>query len=376
MSIVFKIANIIYKILSSIIPVNNRRIIIECDYGKGLYGNMKYIYSEIVKEKLNYQIIIPVNKGVKININDDNTKIVRTRGIKHFYYLITARFWITNNHYYYFLEKRKETKYINTWHALGAFKKFGMDCNCDDKEMYIRDGKNIDSLLVSSKQVASIYSKALNVDIDKIISIGIPRTDILFDDIVKEGIRKKFCKEFGDKKVILYAPTFRDREKEKFELKLDIEKLINNVGEKYILFIKLHPIIRAKVDIPQEFKKSIFDVSEYDMNELLIYSDILITDYSSVVFEFALLEKPIIFFAYDLEEFKENSRQFYFGYEEFIPDSPVRDTNEIINKIKKYDNDENEITLTKIKEFGEKYCEFKDGKSTQRFIRKFLYEKE
>ena len=112
------------------------------------------------------------------------------------------------------------------------------------------------------------------------------------------------------------------------------------------------------------------------MNELLIYSDILITDYSSVVFEFALLEKPIIFFAYDLEEFKENSRQFYFGYEEFIPDSPVRDTNEIINKIKKYDNDENEITLTKIKEFGEKYCEFKDGKSTQRFIRKFLYEKE
>lgn len=373
--LIFKLIGLGYSFFCSIIPVNNKRIVIECDYGKGLYGNLFYIYQEIISEKNDCELIIPINKNVHIDIDDNpNVKIVTTRGIIHFYYLLTAKYWITNNHYYYFLKKRKETVLINTWHALGAFKKFALDCNDGKKDEHIKDGNNINYLLVSSMSVAEIYSQALNVPMDNIISIGIPRTDVLFDEEKKKKIKETIDLRINkfNKKVILYAPTFRDEEKEKFNIKLDLKLMKENLDDNFILLVKLHPIIRNAIEIEEDLEDFVFDVSKYDMNELLVYSDILITDYSSVVFEFALLERPIIFFAYDLDEFKNKSREFYFGYEEFIPDNPVTDTNGVINKIVNFENKKDSDKLEKIKSFGEKYCDYKDGKSSKRFVEKFI----
>lgn len=370
----FKIINIVYKCLCVVIPVKKNRIIMECDYGKGFYGNLLYIYEEINKQNLDYQIIIPINKGVKVDISNKNTKVIKSRGIKHFYYLITSKYWLINNHYYYFLKKRNETICINTWHALGAFKKFGLDCNDNKEEEHKKDGENIDCLLVSSKKLASIYSQALNVDISKIVSIGIPRTDILFNIEMRNALNKKLKKEFNsyNKKIILYAPTFRDGEKYCSDIRLDMQYMRERLGEDYLLLVKLHPIIRTKIKIPDELNQFVFDVSKYDMNELLVFSDVLITDYSSVIFDYALLEKPIIFFAYDLDEFKEKSREFYFEYEDFIPDNYVKTTEDVIEKILHYKNNDNFIELRKIKEFGEQNCEYKDGKSSERFVKRFL----
>ena len=372
--IIFKAINLFYKILCLVFKVRKNRIIMECDYGKGFYGNLYSIYNELNRKGLNYEVIIPVNKDVKLDIAiNDNTRVIRTRTLRHIYMLATSKLWITNNHYYFFLNKRKETTLINTWHALGAFKKFGLDCQDGKSKDHIRDGKNIDFLLVSSNSLIPIYSKALGVESSKIISIGIPRTDMLFDRKIKQKINYNIENRLkvNGKKVLLYAPTFRDNEKEFFNLQLDLEYMYQHLKDEYVLLIKIHPIIRNKLIIDPRYKDFVIDVQSFNMNELLIYADILITDYSSVIFECALLEKPIIFFAYDLDEFLIDSRSFYFGYEEFIPDSPVRDTASVVRKIKLYQNDNNH-NLMKLKEFSNKYCDYNDGKSSQRFVEKFL----
>ncbi|GAA0783911.1 CDP-glycerol glycerophosphotransferase family protein [Hathewaya limosa] len=377
--IIFAIASFVFKILS-IFPTKQNRIILECDYGKGFFGNLLYIYKQIKEEKMPLEIIIPINSGVRIDIQEDNnTKIVKTKTLKHLYYLATSKYWITNNHYYHFLPKPKGTIMINTWHALGAFKKFGIDSAKTEKERerFIKDSKNIDYLLVSSKELKGIYSKALNVEETKILSLGIPRTDILFDSNHMEAVKEEFFNvhtELKKKNIILYAPTFRDDEKEYFNMQLDLKLLKENLGDGSVILLKLHPIIRHKFEIPKGLEDFIIDVSKVNINKLMIISDILITDYSSIIFEYSLLDKPIIFFAYDYEKYKNNLRNFYFGYEEFIPGKMLRTSEEVLNEIQ--ESMEGSYNKELIREFSKRFCEYTDGKSTKRFINHFFKDKQ
>jgi CDP-glycerol glycerophosphotransferase (TagB/SpsB family) len=370
-NLIFYLSSLIFKAFS-IVPIKNNRIILECEYGKGFYGNLLYIYKEIKKQNLDVEIIIPLNKGVTIDLQEEeNIKLITTRSLSHLYYLATSKYWITDNHYYQFLRKRKDTIMINTWHALGAFKKFGLhSAKGEDVERFKKDGENINYLLVSAEKLKSIYSEALNVPTDRILSLGIPRTDPLFDESYKSNLKGAFLdkhKVASGKKLILYAPTFRDNEKEKFNMKLDLELLKRVLGEEYLLLLKLHPIIRNKDIIPENMKDFVLDVNSENINDLMIASDILITDYSSVVFEYALLEKPMIFFAYDYDDFKENLRDFYFPYEEFVPGPIVKTTEDVIEAIKN-----NNFPMDKVKRFSKEFCGFVGGKSSERFVEFFL----
>ncbi|SHK11113.1 CDP-glycerol glycerophosphotransferase, TagB/SpsB family [Hathewaya proteolytica DSM 3090] len=374
--IVFFIASIAFNLLK-VFPVKKRRIIMECDYGKGFYGNLLYIYNEMQREKLDYEIIIPVNKNVEINQVKlgENTKVVKTKGFMHMFYLATSSMWITNNHYYFFLRKRKNTLMINTWHAMGVFKTFAMDSakSQQEREKYIMDSKNIDYLLVSSDKVKDIYSKALNIPEQKILDMGVPRTDPLFD---KEYIRKERL-NFEDenpclkgRKLILYAPTFRDDEKEYFNMQLDLREMKRRLGTEYGVILKIHPIIRHPFKIEEELKDFVYDFSKHNINDLMISSDMLITDYSSVIFEYALLEKPMFFYAYDYHKYKENIRGFYFDYEEFIPGKRLNTTEEVIEEIEKVE-DKN-YDMENIRKFAKEFCHYTDGKSSERFVNRFL----
>ncbi|OUM90035.1 CDP-glycerol glycerophosphotransferase family protein [Parageobacillus thermoglucosidasius] len=372
--LIFLFANLIYKIMH-IFPVNRNRVILECDYGKGFYCNLLYIYKEILNQKLPLEIIIPLNKGIQFEESvSKNTKIVRTRSISHLYYLATSKYWITNNHYYYFLKPRKETIFINTWHALGAFKKFGLDSAKTKEEInrFKKEGENISYLLVSSSKLKDIYSKALNVPKERIVSIGIPRTDPLFSDDYQGTIKEQFIKKYPilkGKKIILYAPTFRDHEKENFNLKLNLREMKAALGDNYILLMKLHPIIRNNYKLSAEISNFVIDAGRENINDLMIISDVLITDYSSLIFEYSLLKKPIIFYAYDYEEYV-SKRGFYFEFKDFVPGPIAKTTNEIINLLK-----EDNFDIEKVIKFSKEFCEYQDGKSTQRFINRFLKNK-
>lgn len=370
-ALIFRLSNLIFKFFG-IVPIKSNKIILECEYGKGFYGNLLYIYKEIKKQNLDVEIIIPLNRGVTIDLpQESGVKVITTRSLTHLYHLATSKYWITDNHYYQFLKKRKDTIMINTWHALGAFKKFGLhSAKNEDIERFKKDGENIDYLLVSSDKLKNIYSEALNVPTDRILSLGIPRTDPLFDESYKEHMKKDFYNKYNipkDKKLILYAPTFRDNEKEKFNLKLKLQLLKESLGNEYLLLIKLHPIIRNKDIIPGDMKDFVLDVNRENINDLMIASDVLITDYSSVVFEYALLNKPMIFFAYDYDDYKENLRDFYFPYEEFVPGPIVKTTEDVIKTIK-----ENKFPMDKVQEFSKEFCGFVGGESSKRFVDFFL----
>lgn len=290
---------------------------------------------------------------------------------KAIFYLATSSFWIVYTHLHDFLKWKitppQKCRYIQVWHASGAFKKFGQDSAnefIEEKEILKREKEYIDSIIVTSEICKNPFSTAFGVDKNKIKVLGNSRTDIFFDEVKKEEIRKKIKKLFPkiqNKKVILYAPTFRDNDLDNYKMKIDFRYLNKELGDEYIFLLKLHPHIKNNLEEDDIF----INLSSYkDVNELLMVTDYLITDYSSVALDFCYLEKPIIFYAYDLESYENNIRGFYYNYEEFIPKNSLARTNEDIMKIIK----ENLISKEELKKFRIKNHLYNDGNSSKRII--------
>ncbi|MGL5692955.1 MAG: CDP-glycerol glycerophosphotransferase family protein, partial [Peptostreptococcaceae bacterium] len=149
-----------------------------------------------------------------------------------------------------------------------------------------------------------------------------------------------------------------------FKCELDYTKIIDSLGDDYVIILKLHPIVDEKsVVIPDEYKDKVLNLTRYkEINDLLIITDILITDYSSVVFEYALLDRPMIMFAYDLDSYI-NERNFYYEYKDFVPGPIVYTNEQIIDLVK-----DNSFDLEKVKEFKHKFFEDVDGKATKRIV--------
>ena len=164
------------------------------------------------------------------------------------------------------------------------------------------------------------------------------------------------------KKIILYAPTFRDDDVKDSSLleNIDFNYLNKELGNEYIILIKLHPGIHSS-KVPE----GVIDVTSENITELTVLSDILITDYSSVCMNFAYLNKPVIFYAFDLDDYNE-TRSFCFGYEDYVPGPIVKDYKEIPEKIKNPPDSE------KMREFGEFNFKYIDNDNTERIIKKVI----
>ena len=176
------------------------------------------------------------------------------------------------------------------------------------------------------------------------MQIGYPRNDILIRDNNKEEINK-YKKLLGlplDKKIILYAPTWRDNEylgegKYKFASKLDFDLAREQLSDDYIFIVKYHYLVSDKIDW-RPYKGFVYTFDETkDIAWLYLVSDMLITDYSSVMFDYSLLKRPMFFFAYDLEDYRENLRGFYFDFAKEAPGPISKDTKQLIEDIKEYD---------------------------------------
>lgn len=270
----------------------------------------------------------------------------------------------------------KNINVIQVWHACGAFKKFGfsaLDClDSNTLEFERKAHLHYTHVLASSKNIVNEYSEAFGIDKKKVLPIGVPRTDAFFDEDYKacviNNIKSKYqC--LDGKKIILYAPTFRispDRKKIT-DIRFDMKYWYENTDENTVLILKTHPSVSKGVSIPNKYADRILDLSKLEkIEDLLIVADVLISDYSSLVFEFALMEKPIIFYAYDLEDYI-NERDFYYEYKEFIPGELVKTTQDIVKLIK-----EDKYDIDKIKIFRNKFFDEFDGKSCERFCKEFL----
>ncbi|GER68828.1 hypothetical protein BpJC7_01310 [Weizmannia acidilactici] len=297
---------------------------------------------------------------------------------KSIYHLATSRYIVVDN-YYGFLAAtnfKKEVECIQVWHAAGAFKTFGLkdkSINTRTKGAITRFKKvysQFHKIVIGSDIMQSIFKEAFGVGSDNFLCTGVPRTDLFFDDLLKEQtIRKIYQKHSGlmHKKIILYAPTFRDYELNNFSLKLDLALMSQELKDDYVVIIKLHPVVKNKKALA-DYKGFILDFSHYDdINELLLITDILITDYSSIPFEFSLLKRPMIFYPYDLKSYQEN-RGFWKEYEQLVPGPIAFNTEEIIRLIK-----ENDFDMERIVEFSTQWNKYSDGKSSYN-LTNYLYQ--
>lgn len=275
------------------------------------------------------------------------------------------------------IDLRPETKLTQLWHGCGAFKKFGLSTadlifgETRKQQLAHPFNKNYSLVTISSPEVAWAYEEAMNLSEHKevIQATGCSRTDVFYDkEFIKNAYETLYdvVPEAKGKKVILYAPTFRGRVAKATTSKmLNIKMFYDNLGDDYFILFKHHPHAKKLPPIPHEYSSFAMDVTKLmDIEDLLCVSDICITDYSSLVFEYSLFEKPIIFFAFDLDTYFD-WRGFYYDYYEMSP-GPVCTTNlEMIDYIKNLDE---RFDKQKVKDFRYKFMRSCDGHSTERIL--------
>ncbi|MCC7553654.1 MAG: CDP-glycerol glycerophosphotransferase family protein [Methanobacteriaceae archaeon] len=293
--------------------------------------------------------------------------------IKSLYEIASSKYIFLNDNFFplAFMNFKKGVKVSQLWHGTGAFKKFGASVVEDKEELAIieKASNNTDYLFVSSDNVKKFYKKAFLISKSKIKSLGVPRTDYFFDkDLDINELKNNFYKKYPEsknKKIVLYAPTFRDTEKYNDVFKFfDLNQFNELFSNEYIFTLRLHPKIKNFISKDLFKENNFIDLSDYENEmELLLIADILITDYSSIMVEFSILNKPIMFFTYDLEYYLDKDRGFYFDFEKLAPGTISKDFNQLIDNFKNIDfnNINNKNFL--IYQFNDL-----DGKASERIV--------
>lgn len=270
---------------------------------------------------------------------------------------------------------RKETVAINLWHACGAFKKFGRSTaalkfgsSAATLDKYPNYG-NLTHVTVSSPEVIWAYEEAMHLPKGIVKATGVSRTDQFYDKEFVESRKQKLYEimpEAKDKKVILYAPTFRGHVATASSPdRIDFERFCRELGNEYVIVCKHHPFVKNPPIIPEELQHFARDLTKYlSIEDLLCCADICISDYSSLVFEYSLFEKPMIFYAYDYDNYCD-WRGFYYDYSEFTPGPVVQTEDELLNSIKNIDT---QFDKQKVIDFKEKFMGSCDGHATERII--------
>ena len=276
---------------------------------------------------------------------------------------------------------REETKIIQLWHGVGMFKKVGYSTMDNPKfgrgkefrEEYDQY-RNYSYVTIAGEEQAWTFEDAMHISRDSgiIVPVGVSRTDLFYDsDFIKRSysmVYNEFSQMKG-KKILLYAPTFRGKvQSGRAPDALDIDKLGEALSDEYVLIIKHHGVAKKIPKIPQKWKNSFaFDFTNNKrtgIERLLAVADICITDYSSLGFEFAILERPIIFFAYDLDDYLDK-RGMYYNYEDITPGPVCRTNEEMIDFIANVDS---RFDKQQVIDFKNKYVDACDGHATERTI--------
>lgn len=275
------------------------------------------------------------------------------------------------------LSLRRDTQLLQMWHACGAFKLFGLSelGIVDHLNQSTRNHRSYTAALASSDGVVPFYSEAFGVDDHIIKPIGVPRTDIFFDQKYASQVRERFFQKYPacqNKKIVLFAPTFRGSGNKTAYYpweKFPAADIMDQLPQDTVMILKNHPFVKKTYEIPLEYQERIFDLSaEENINDLLFIASVLITDYSSVIFEASLLNLPIVFYTFDLQEYLD-SRDIYFDFASFAPGKIVGDRQTLEKEIMEILQGEGEETKERSIS-REQFCRFflgsLDGKSTER----------
>lgn len=353
-----------------------QKIVFVASFGQ----NSTYIYQELKRKNHSFEVVFLCEsncykemKGLEATVLPFQTFNILTN-LKAFYHLATAKFVVIDN-YFAFLSAisfKKEVECIQLWHAAGAIKTFGLKDRSvahrskRAKQRFLKVYNQFHKVIVGSDAMANIFMEAFGLSSERFLCTGIPRTDLFYDDVYIQERRAELIRKnpsFSQKKVILYAPTFRDESLDHYKLMLDLDCMYRELKDEFVLIIKLHPVIHSNIEQMEKYKGFVLDYTKYrDVNDLLLITDFLITDYSSIPFEYSLLEKPMIFYPYDLENY-ENQRGLWNNYESLVPGPVVYSTEDIVALIK-----ENSFDMQKIKDFSKEWNKYSNGHSSENFV--------
>lgn len=347
-----------------IYPVDTKKIIFKSFRGQNCGDNPGAIFQELKKRRpdLHYYWVMRDTSTVI-----PGASVIRNGSIAELFHLATAKVWVDNKRKGMWCTKRKKQYYIQTWHGGISVKKVEADARGALSDYYLKnaakDSKNADLFLSDARWTSDLYRRAFFYD-GEILECGFPRADVLHKNhVVTKDIVYRFYQLKQDVKLLLYAPTFRvDESLEAYSI--DYHRLINNLtakfGGEWRVLLRLHPNLARRyksISLESDF---IIDASQYqDINELIIASEILITDYSSCMFDAMVAGKIVFLFATDIDEYdKDRGRYFEFAD---LPFSLAVNNNELMSNVQEHDN----LSYTNaVKEFSDSLGLFEGGNSS------------
>lgn len=347
------IIELIYKKMISLLKkhrVENKVLFISIRKDGELEGNAKALYPHVRGRKVVCAKMLPHS---------------RLTELKFYYQVYTSKVIVTDDYVRYlrYFQLKENQRVVQLWHACGAFKKFGQRGTNISIFMDNATHAQYNLVSVSSEKLRSIYADAFNIDIHKVKSLGCPRTDYFYDEKWIGDARERIYEahpEWRQRSVIIYAPTFRDVDgnRSEFHPELDFRRLSEQLLPNQLFLVCPHPVMKNAI-VEGEYD-NIKVVRDFSTNDLMHISDMLITDYSSVIFEYALLKKPIAFFCYDMANY---NRGFYLNYPEDLPGEVYETQDDLAEFLCATDR---HVLTDKYNSFVEKYMSACDGHSCER----------
>ncbi len=365
------INKIIYFVFR-LLPIKRNKILFIGYYGSQYGCNPKYLSQYFSENDKDLKIIWAFTQPQKYNI--ENIISIRYYSLRYFYELATSKVVISNYRLPKYFKKRNNQLYIQTWHSSLRLKMIENDSINTLPESYVKmakyDSSQIDLLLSGCKFSSEIFKRAFWYN-GEIFECGTPRCDILFkqNDSIIKSVKKRLKLNATDK-ILLYAPTFRKGNNlSAYDIDFKhLQDVLNRQGNWKIL-IRLHPHLQDYSAKLIENNSFIIDVTKYDdIQELLLISDLLISDYSSLIFDYAITKKPCILYTSDLEEYLKKDRNLYFNIKE-LPFPICLNNDELLNTIKSFNLKK---YINSIDNFEQKIGSFEDGKACQRVYEKIM----
>lgn len=369
-----------YKIFCQIIPINNNMIIFIAFHGRGYLDNPKAIHRYIseLPDFKNYSFIWPLKHKEDIK----NAKVIKYLSLSYFYYMARSKYWISNCKLPQYIYKKNNQIYLQTWHGT-PLKRLAHDIQLEEGASFYRSRMTADQMvhtydvdvakytyMISPNHFSTeVFQSAFRINRERLIETGYPRNDILSNYTEKD--KQDVLKKYGlpaNKKIILYAPTWRDNQFNTsgylFELKVDFKMWKEILGDDYIILYKPHYLIINKMKKDKALEDFVYEINaDAEISELYIISDILITDYSSVFFDYAILKRPIYFYMQDIAEYQHELRGFYLDIYKDLPGSIYETEKPMLEDIA-----EGVFDYKRLDKFNERFNYLEDGKGAKRVV--------
>lgn len=354
-------------------PIKQKRIVICNVWGFG--DNAKYVTEELAGRRLEIEIIFITNHP-QTSYAPQGVTVLKTNSMAAIKALATARVWVDNNRKENYIRKRKGQYYIQTWHGGIALKKIEKDYADKLGNKYIRNAKRdsamADLYVSNSNFCTNLFRNSFWYQ-GEILECGSPRNDILLNPspYILEQVRKRLSVKPGTR-IAIYAPTYREGN-DTASYKLDFDILLSALEKKFggtwVVAVRLHPLVSEQSSY-LTYSERVLNTSNYrDLYELMAAGDLLITDYSNIMFEFSFMKKPVFLYALDEEEYTKD-RGFYFDYAS-LPYERANTQNDLIYNIEAY---QGESYNNKVQEFLNQLAIYETGTASKQVVDRILNE--